>query len=81
MAAREVEWREVVAGDQLKSVKTGKFFEVLGTTKVMGGYAIRVQLATGPKTITRPTAVEPTATVIRGDSGTAVDVFLEVFSS
>ena len=81
MAGREVEWREVVAGDQLRSVKTGKFFEVLGTTKVSGGYAIRVQLATGPKTITRPTAAEPTATVIRGETGKVVDVFVEVFSS
>lgn len=81
MAARDVEWREVVAGDQVKSVKNGKFYQVLGTTKVSGGYAIRIQLEDGPRTVTRPTPKEPRATVIRGGTGKAVDVFVEVFSS
>lgn len=79
--SKQVEWREVVAGDQLKSVKNGKFYEVLGTTKVQGGYAIRLQLEGGPRTVTRPTPAEPTAVVLRGETGRAVDVFVEVFSS
>lgn len=80
-APEPVEWSTVVAGDQLKSVKNGKFYLVLGTTKVKGGYAIQVQLEAGPRTITRPTPGEPRATVIRGETGKAVDVFVEVFSS
>jgi hypothetical protein len=81
VAPREVEWREVVAGDRVKSVKNGQFYEVLGTTKVQGGYAIRIQLSTGPRTITRPSPAEPKAVVQRGETGKAVDVIVEVFSS
>jgi hypothetical protein len=80
-APKTVEWREVVSGDQLKSVKNGKLYPVLGTTKVQGGYAIQVQLETGPRTITRPSEKEPRAVVIRGETGKAVDVIVEVFSS
>lgn len=80
-APKSVEWSAVVAGDELKSVKNGKFYPVLGTTKVRDGYAIRVQLEGGPRTITRPTPAEPRAIVRRGETGKAVDVFVEVFSS
>lgn len=75
----EIGWHEVAEGDQLKSIKNGKFYPVTGSLKVKDGYAISVQGA--PKPIVRPTAAEPTATVRRGPTGSAVDTFTHVFSS
>jgi hypothetical protein len=81
---REIGWHEVAEGDQLKSVKTGKFYPVLGTLKVRAGYRITIQVtpgAGGTKQITRPAPDEPSAFVKRGQAGTAVDIFVNVFSS
>jgi len=79
---REIGWHEVVEGDRIKSVKTGKFYEVDDTFKF--GKEFKISVRTGPDnavTITRPTEAEPTAFVKRGQTGKAVDVFVEVFSS
>lgn len=81
---REIGWHEVAEGDLLKSVKTGKFYPVLGVLKVRQGYLITIQVtpgAGGTKQVTRPTEEERTAFVKRGQAGEAVDMFVNVFSS
>ena len=79
---REIGWHEVAEGDALKSVKNGKFYPVLSTLKVRGGYRITIALGPGRHTaITRPTPEEPSAFVKRGQAGAAVDIFVDVFSS
>lgn len=78
----ELHWREVVEGDQVKSMKNGKFYLVVKTLAVQGG-KVEVTIQAGAKQVkvVRPSAEEPKAVVIRGDTGAAVDVFLSVFSS
>jgi len=79
---REVGWHEVAEGDQLKSVRNGKFYPVRSTQKNKDGHRIVIALgAESTRAITRPTAEEPTAFVKRGAVGAAVDVFVNVFSS
>lgn len=73
-----IPWRQVVAGDELKSVKTGRFYPVTETLALARG---QVRLTVAGKQITRPTKEEPEATVRRGPDGQAVDVFVSVFSS
>lgn len=74
-----VPWRQVVAGDELKSVKTGRFYPVTATQALTRGQ-VRLTID-GKQEITRPTKEEPEATVRRGPDGQAVDVFVNVFSS
>lgn len=78
---REVGWHEVVEGDLLKSVKTGKFYPVIGTLKGPEKYRISVLVDGVRRDIGRPTEAEPTAIVKRGATGKAVGVFVDVFSS
>ena len=79
---REIGWHEVAEGDQLKSVKTGKFYPVLRVETVLTDARITIELSQGRHTtITRPIKDEPTAFVKRGATGKAVDVFVDVFSS
>lgn len=80
---RTIDWRQVVAGDELKSVNNGRFYPVASTAMPDGGKVrIGVRLPDrSVKQIVRPTPAEPTATVRRGPDGTAVDVFIEVFRS
>lgn len=74
----ELAWHLVVESDQIKNVKNGKFYLV---TKVRSREDKRlITLETG-QTIERPTEKEPTAHVIRGDTGKAVDMFINVFTS
>ena len=79
---REVGWHEVAEGDQLKSIKNGKFYPVASTQKNRDGYRIVIALSAGSvRAITRPTPEEPTAFVKRGQTGAAVDMFVNVFTS
>lgn len=79
---REVEWHEVAEGDQLRSANNGRFYPVIGVIALNGGgRQITIDLAGSPKAIVRPTEKEPRATVRRGDSGRAVDTFVNVFTS
>lgn len=80
--AREIGWHEVAEGDQLKSIKNGKFYLVDSTLAVAGG-RVRILIRTGSTLtpIIRPTDAEPSAFVKRGQAGAAVDVFVNVFSS
>ena len=82
----EIEWSLVAAGDELRG-KSGAFFPVIRTRceydmgKTTGRYVIEVGMPGGPKSIVRPHANEPFATVKRGQDGRAVDEFVNVFSS
>lgn len=78
MSECEIEWRDVVAGDELKSVKTGRFYPVTRTQALVGG---KTSIVVAGKPIVRPTESEPRAVVKRGPDGQAVDVFIQVFSS
>lgn len=77
----EIPWGQVVAGDELRSIKSGTFWEVISTQKVKGGYKIGIRRNGKSALITRPTEAEPTAWVKRGPDGQAVDMFVNVFSS
>lgn len=72
-------WSSLVEGDQVKSVKNGKFYTVESTMKMMDGYHLK--LAGIAKPIVRPTPAEPAAIVRRGATGRAVDVWVDVLSS
>jgi hypothetical protein len=74
-------WHEVVAGDEVKSIKNGRFYKVLSTLKVRGGYRITLQTGDKQTPITRPTEAEPTATVRRGPTGQAADLLTTVLAS
>jgi len=82
----EVKWSLVAAGDELRG-KSGAFFPVIRTRREVemgratGRYVIEVGMPGGPKSIVRPHANEPFATVRRGQDGRAVDEFVSVFSS
>jgi hypothetical protein len=78
---KEIPWREVVVGDQLRA-NSGAFYPVTATLAIAGGKArITVALPAGPQQLMRPTPKAPRATVKRGPDGEAVDVFVSVFSS
>jgi hypothetical protein len=78
---KEIPWREVVVGDQLRA-NSGAFYPVTATLAIAGGKArITVALPAGPQQLMRPTEKAPRATVKRGPDGEAVDVFVSVFSS
>jgi hypothetical protein len=84
MTEREISWSSLVEGDRLKSIKTGKFYEVERVYQERhpgraGQY--RIKLAGIDKVVFRPTEAEPTAIVQRGATGNAVDVWIEVLSS
>lgn len=72
-------WSSLVEGDQIKSVRNGKFYEVKSTIKMRDGYHIK--LAGIAKPIVRPTPAHPQAIVHRGETGRAVDVWADVLSS
>jgi len=82
----EVGWHLVTEGDELKG-KSGAFFRVVATKREWkmgrptGNFLITVKLPSGDKVLTRPTESEPMATVRRGDTGTAVDNIVHVFTS
>jgi hypothetical protein len=79
--AEQIEWSALAEGDRLKSVANGKFYEVLKTVRMSDGVHITLDLGGKPKTVIRPTPIEPKATVQRGPTGKAVDVWIEVLSS
>jgi hypothetical protein len=70
----EIEWHELAEGDQLKSVKNGRFYEVTGVIALKDGH--HITLAGVPKPIVRPAPAEPRAFVKRGATGRAVDLFI-----
>lgn len=76
----EIEWRELAAGDRLKSIKNGKFYHVESVLAVGRGKR-RIRLTGVPDAIERPTEKEPKAIVKRGPDGKAVSMFVNVFSS
>lgn len=73
-------WHLVAEGDELRG-NNGKFYPVTRVLKVRTGYEITVRLGEREQTLTRPTEKHPTATVRRGPTGRAVDMFVHVFSS
>jgi hypothetical protein len=79
MTEASLPWSSLVEGDQVKSVRNGKFYEVESTAKMMDGYHIKLTGIVKP--IVRPTLAEPQAVVRRGATGRAVDVWIEVLSS
>ena len=82
MTERRIPWWELVEGDQLKSVKTGKFYEVESVLALnTNPTSYRIRLAGIKNPISRPTDAEPEAIVKRGPTGQAVDVWIEVLSS
>lgn len=76
---QEIGWHELTEGDELRSVRNGRYYPVTKVLKVRNGYEI--SLAGIPKAIIRPTKNEPTATIRRGPTGQAVDTLIHVFSS
>lgn len=79
---REIAWSLVAEGDELRSPVNGQFYKITRTQKMLDGKVqITVSLGTAPKTITRPTEKEPTATIRRGLTGQAIDTFVCVLSS
>jgi hypothetical protein len=74
-----IDWSLLTEGDQVKSVKNGRFYEVERTARMADG--IHIRLAGVAREIVRPTPAEPRATVRRGPTGKAVDVWVEVLSS
>lgn len=78
---QEIGWHELAEGDQLRSAKTGLFWEVVGILKVRSGYKIGIRRDGNRADIGRPTPAEPTAFVKRGATGKAVETFVNVFSS
>ena len=65
----EIEWAHLAEGDQLKSVKNGKFYLVRRVQTIAGG-KVKIELDIGSfhgssKSIERPTVAEPKAWVIR----------------
>lgn len=79
---QEIAWHEVASGDQLKSLKNGRFYPVSGVIVLKDGRRqITIGMPTGQKAIVRPTPEEPSAFVKRGRDGVAVDMFVNVFTS
>jgi len=75
-----VAWNTIAVGDQVKG-RTG-FYPVTDVLALAAGKArLTIDVRGDHKVITRPTATEPTATVKRGPDGTAVQAFVDVFSS
>lgn len=79
MTEQTIAWSLLAEGDQLKSLKNGKFYEVERAMKMADG--VHIRLAGIAREIVRPTPAEPRATVRRGPTGKAVDVWVEVLSS
>lgn len=70
---------QVVEGDEIKSVKTGKWYEVTSTSTTETTARIRLK-GVGPVLI-KPIADElPAGTHRRGETGKAVDLFVVAFS-
>lgn len=70
---------QVVEGDEIKSVRTGKWYEVTSTSTTDKLASIRMK-DVGPLLI-KPAAAElPPGTHRRGRTGKAVDLFVVAFS-
>jgi hypothetical protein len=80
-AEQSIGWHELAEGDQLKSAKTGIFWEVISVHAMKDGYKIGIRLGGKRALITRPSPAEPEAIVRRSRTGRAVDMFVNVFSS
>lgn len=75
-----VAWNTIAIGDRVKG-KTG-FYPVTDVLALAAGRTrLTIDVRGDRKVITRPTETEPTATVKRGPDGTAVQAFVDVFSS
>jgi hypothetical protein len=70
-------WGEVVAGDEILSAKTGKFYEVVTSVKAAES-KVKVMIKGSGKYILRP-AADPIR-IKRGVSGEVVDVLEVLFS-
>lgn len=72
-------WGQVVEGDEILSVKTGRWYTVSSTSTSAAG--ARIRLTGVAKMLTRPVAEEvPAGTHRRGATGAAVDLFIVAFS-
>jgi hypothetical protein len=71
-------WSEIVTEDEIYSTKTGKWYRVLETAQLDDGQ-IRVRLDRMWQQFTNPATAEVRCR--RGESGQAVDVFIDVFRS
>ncbi len=69
----------IAEGDELKSTKTGKWYEVLSTSTA--ATTARIRLKGIAKLLIKPIADEvPAGTHRRGRTGKAVDLFVVAFS-
>jgi hypothetical protein len=74
-----VKWGMVVEGDEIKSVKTGRWYAVQSTST--NRTEARIRLAGVAKMLTRPVSGEVPADIHRrGPTGAAVDLFVVAFS-
>jgi hypothetical protein len=70
---------QITESDELKSVKTGKWYEVLSTSTTET--TARIRLKGVAKLLIKPIADEvPAGTHRRGQTGKAVDLFVVAFS-
>lgn len=69
-------WRDLVADDEVLSVKTGRWYTVQRLQN--GDGTTRVRFAGIAKSITKP-ATEPAGEVRRSDTGQAVDLLTDAF--
>jgi hypothetical protein len=72
-------WGQVVEGDEIKSVKTGRWYAVSSTSTT--ATEARIRLVGVAKLLTRPVGDEVPADIHRrGPTGAAVDLFVVAFS-
>lgn len=80
MTEIELAWSLLAEGDQLKSVKNGKFYEVEQVRKMSDG--VHIKLAGIAREIVRQDHPNDAKAIVRrGPTGNAVDVWVEVLSS
>lgn len=74
---KPIPWSRVVESDRVFSTNTGRWYEVLEISRA--GAKVRVRFVG----VAKPFPVDPDAVVqvVRGATGDAVDIFVEVMSS
>lgn len=79
MEEQDRTWGEVAEGDEILSVKTGKWYPVSRTVVDDKAGTVKINIKNNPKPITRP--VGDPVRLRRGMSGEAVDTFMILWSA
>lgn len=79
MAEQEIPWGLVVESDHVYSQAHDRWYEVISTERLLDGVHAVIQMPSGPVQFTQPHNKE--VLVRRGDTGKAVDVFIEIIRS